>query len=254
MPSLGKDSLSVKLSVKTSDLPPSVHCQLFKEAKSVMPSNLHTSLLFPLILSSNPLLLGGVQPKHALVLLVLHQLSVSAGPADLIQRNDFWLPDDVVPVKYNLRLLVDMEEFTTEGEVKIRVEVKKATNQITLHVARKIVTVLEEKVKVYHNAKIIHMKKYDKSHDKRMFYVVKLKKRVQKGTKLTLVIPFRGKIQNDGRGEGFYSSPDGAGGQMAVTQFQSMLARTAFPCFDEPRTLPPNQSQISIFYLLLVSW
>ena len=144
---------------ETSDLPPSVHCQLFKAAKSVMPSNLHTSLLFPLILSSNPLPLGGVQPKHALVTLVLHQLSVSADPADLIQRNDFWLPDDVVPVKYNLRLLVDMEEFTTEGEVKIRVEVKKATNQITLHVARKIVTVLEEKVKVYHNAKQIHIKK-----------------------------------------------------------------------------------------------
>ena len=223
-----------------------------------MPSNLHTSLLFPLILSSNPLL-SGAQPKHALVPLLFHQLSVSVGPADLIQRNDYWLPDNVEPVNYNLRLLVNMDKLTTEGEVKIRVKVKKATNQITLHVARKIVTVHQDKVKVYHNAKMIPIKdqKYDES--KRMFYIVELKNRVRKGTKLTLVISFRGEIQNNGRGEGFYSSPDGAGGKMAVTQFEAMLARTAFPCFDEPRTFPPNQSQIPIlkwklYYLLSVSW
>ena len=205
-----------------------------------MPKSLHNCLLFPLILSLNPLLLTVAQPKQALIPLLLHQLSVSAGPEDSIQRNDYWLPDDVVPVNYNLRLLVNMDKLTTEGEVKIRVNVKKATNEIILHVARRIVTVHQDKVKVYLNAKTIPIKdqKYDKSE--RMFYIIKLKNRVEKGTKLTLVIPFRGEIQNNQRREGFYFSPDGAGGRLAVTQFESMLARTAFPCFDEPRTILPN--------------
>ena len=205
-----------------------------------MPKSLHKCLLFPLILSFNPLLLTVAQPKQALIPLLLHQLSVSAGPEDHIERNDYWLPDDVVPVNYNLRLLVNMDKLTTEGEVKIRVNVKKATNEITLHVARRIVTVHQDKVKVYLNAKTIPIKdqKYDKSE--RMFYIIKLKNRVEKGTKLTLVIPFRGEIQSNRKREGLYLSPDGAGGRLAVTQFESMLARTAFPCFDEPRTILPN--------------
>ena len=205
-----------------------------------MPKSLHKCLLFPLILSFNPLLLTVAQPKQALIPLLLHQLSVSAGPEDHIERNDYWLPDDVVPVNYNLRLLVNMDKLTTEGEVKIRVNVKKATNEIILHVSRRIVTVHQDKVKVYLNAKTIPIKdqKYDKSE--RMFYIIKLKNRVEKGTKLTLVIPFRGEIQSNRRREGLYLSPDGAGGRLAVTQFESMLARTAFPCFDEPRTILPN--------------
>ena len=67
-----------------------------------------------------------------------------------------------------------------------------------------------------------------------MFYTVILSKRVTEGAKLELIIPFKGKILS-GETNGFYASPDGAGGQMAVTQFESMNARMAIPCFDEPR-------------------
>ena len=76
-----------------------------------MLSNLlHTSLFFPKILS-NPLLTAVAHPKHALIipLLLLHHLSISAGPTDLIQRNDYWLPDNLVPVNYNLSLMVNMQ-------------------------------------------------------------------------------------------------------------------------------------------------
>ena len=125
-----------------------------------MSSYLHSSLLFLLSIIDPLLLAVSHISKHALVsFLLLQHLSVSAVDpvADLIQRNDYWLPDDVEPVNYNLSLLVDMEEFTTEGEVKIRLKVKKATDQITFHVShhRRIVIVQKENVKVYHNTKTI---------------------------------------------------------------------------------------------------
>ena len=123
-----------------------------------MASIIHTALFLPFLIS-NPALTKG-HLYQALIPLVLHHLSVSAGPADLIQQNDYWLPDDLVPVNYNLTLLVNMEELTTEGMVKIRLEVKNATDQITLHVQPETLTVLEDKVEVYdnfshHNAKKI---------------------------------------------------------------------------------------------------
>ena len=69
----------------------------------------------------------------------------------------------------------------------------------------------------------------------RMFYTVILGLRVREGVKLDLIIPFKGKILS-GETIGFYAFPDDADGQMAVTQFQSMNARMAYPCFDEPRS------------------
>ena len=78
-----------------------------------------------------------------------------------------------------------------------------------------------------------------------MFYTVKLNKRVTEGTKLDLTIPFTGKFPDNPEKPkqprlktdmlGLYASIDGAKGRMAVTQFESMNARRAFPCFDEPR-------------------
>ena len=140
------------------------------------------------------------------------------GPADAIPRNDYWLPDNLVPTTYNLSLLVNMERRTTEGKVRIKVEVKKATDQITLHVHHRLLTVLEEQVEVLHSVEKIQIKeqKYD---EERMFYIIKLSKHLPEGTKLDLVMPFTGRIQNGEETDaiGFYTSPDDAGG--LVTEF-----------------------------------
>ena len=118
----------------------------------MLSSILYIALLFPPFLLSNlPTTLA--HPQCSLIpLVLLHQVSAS-GQADLIKRNDYWLPDNVVPVNYNISLLVNMEELSTEGRAKIRLEVKNATDRITLHVMqqRGILTVLKDQVEVFDN-------------------------------------------------------------------------------------------------------
>ena len=157
-------------------------------------------------------------PFLSLFLLCQFYSLSDGGPADAIPRNDYWLPDNLVPTTYNLSLLVNMERRTTEGKVRIKLEVKKATDQITLHVHHRLLTVLEEQVEVFHSVEKIQIKeqKYD---EERMFYIMKLSKHLPEGTKLDLVMPFTGRIQNGEETDaiGFYTSPDDAGG--LVTEF-----------------------------------
>ena len=157
-------------------------------------------------------------PFLSLFLLCQFYSLSDGGPADAIPRNDYWLPDNLVPTTYNLSLLVNMERRTTEGKVWIKVEVKKATDQITLHVHHRLLTVLEEQVEVFHSVEKIPIKeqKYD---EERMFYIMKLSKHLPEGTKLDLVMLFTGRIQNGEETDaiGFYTSPDDAGG--LVTEF-----------------------------------
>ena len=157
-------------------------------------------------------------PFLSLFLLCQFYSLSDGGPADAIPRNDYWLPDNLVPTTYNLSLLVNMERRTTEGKVWIKLEVKKATDQITLHVHHRLLTVLEEQVEVLHSVEKIPIKeqKYD---EERMFYIMKLSKHLPEGTKLDLVMSFTGRIQNGEETDaiGFYTSPDDAGG--LVTEF-----------------------------------
>lgn len=176
----------------------------------VMTARCTTEFIFSSTLFKTPFL--------SLFLLCQFYSLSDGGPADAIPRNDYWLPDNLVPTTYNLSLLVNMERRTTEGKVRIKLEVKKATDQITLHVHHRLLTVLEEQVEVFHSVEKIQIKeqKYD---EERMFYIMKLSKHLPEGTKLDLVMPFTGRIQNGEETDaiGFYTSPDDAGG--LVTEF-----------------------------------
>ena len=176
----------------------------------VMTARCTTEFIFSSTLFKTPFL--------SLFLLCQFYSLSDSGPADAIPRNDYWLPDNLVPTTYNLSLLVNMERRTTEGKVRIKLEVKKATDQITLHLHHRLLTVLEEQVEVLHSVEKIPIKeqKYD---EERMFYIMKLSKHLPEGTKLDLVMPFTGRIQNGEETDaiGFYTSPDDAGG--LVTEF-----------------------------------
>ena len=80
-------------------------------------------------------------------LLLLGLPPLLAGP-ELLEPNDYWLPGEVVPVHYDLKLVVHMDNLTTRGEVVVMVKVAKATSNITLHANSTFVKIDHDKVAV----------------------------------------------------------------------------------------------------------
>ena len=178
---------------------------------------------------------------------------IQAGP-ELLTPNDYWLPGEVVPVDYVLKLVVHMGNLTTRGEVRVEVEVVEDTSTITLHANPDFVKIAHDKVvvqEVENSSNIIPLKDYKEDGEKE-FYTLTLDSQVKRGQGLLLTVPFVGVIRDgrrngavlvdstDTRGDrneqfGFYVSTDGDWGIMALTRFVSYGARKAFPCFDEPK-------------------
>ena len=102
--------------------------------------NLIVSLFFIVILKG--------QHANALIWqLFCLPVPIQAGP-ELLTPNEYWLPSEVVPVHYDLELVVHMENLTTRGEVRIKVEVVKDTSTITLHANSSFVKIAHDKVGV----------------------------------------------------------------------------------------------------------
>ena len=174
-----------------------------------------------------------------------------AGP-DLLVPNEYWLPGEVVPVHYDFKLVVHMGNLTTRGEVRVEVKVVKATSTITLHANSSFVKIDHDKVVVKgpdDEEVIVNSHKEDREKE---FYIIELGSRLEVGQKVMLTLPYTGVIR-DGRNNatvtrnstdivgntteqfGFYASPDGEWGVMALTKFMPNNARKALPCFDEAK-------------------
>ena len=184
------------------------------------------------------------------ILCVVFHLS-RAGP-DLLTPNEYWLPGQVVPVHYDLKLVVDMEKLKTRGEVKIEVNVVKATSTITLHANSSFVKIDHDNVVVQTaDGDLELLVKGHKVDEEKEFYKLELWSPVEAGQRLLLILPFTGVIRDGRNGtvlpngtdisgnrsnhHGFYVSTDGEWGLMGLTKFGQNGARQAFPSFDEPK-------------------
>ena len=149
----------------------------------------------------------------------------SGSTRHVLHPNEFWLPEDVVPVTYSLSLQVNMEKLTTEGRVSILVKVVRPTKQITFHVHPRLVKVKENGVRVVKmsTGRGVKVNRYKQDQAKE-FGTVTLAKKLKAGTSVKLVIPFQGKVQGESFREGLFLSQDDAGGLMAVTDFEPMSA------------------------------
>ena len=157
--------------------------------------------------------------------------------------NEYWLPGEVVPVHYDLMLVVHMDNLTTREEVSVEVEVVKATFNITLHANSTFVRIDHDKVAVKGpDGKEIAVEGHTEDREKE-FYTIKLGSRLEVGQKLKLTLPYTGVIRDGNNGNvtmnstdvdgnttrqhGFYVSTDGDWGLMALTKFQANGARLA---------------------------
>ena len=168
------------------------------------------------------------QASH-ITLIILAFFDV-ASARQVLHPNEYWLPEDVVPETYSLKLLVNMEKLTTEGKMSILVKVVRPTKQITFHVHPSLVKVKQNEVRVVNmsTGRGVKVKRYKENKEKE-FGTVELAKKLKAGIYVKLVIPFEGTVQDESHKEGLFLSQDDAGGMMAVTDFEPMAARKVRP-------------------------
>ncbi|EAA08434.6 AGAP003077-PA [Anopheles gambiae str. PEST] len=146
---------------------------------------------------------------------------------------NYRLPDDTIPLHYDLLLHPDLEKKTFAGTAKITIWSVHATDQVVLHshellaIGRITFKCLNDSTYTYINTNV------DREQD---FLKINLNKALLANYISELTIDFTGRL--DAGIVGFYSSSysDGSGGTktIATSKFEPTFARQAFPCFDEP--------------------
>ncbi|OXA63021.1 Aminopeptidase N [Folsomia candida] len=152
------------------------------------------------------------------------------------------LSKDLVPLHYDVQIrpiinlpVDDPEQFTAPGEVTIRLRCVTPTTNITLHSNDIDIHYDDVTVRIVQTS--ISIRIVTHTNDSSMStYSMQLESSLDAGLEYEVFIPFTAKVGN--RLSGLYRSSylDAAGQQkwLATTQFQSIGARQAFPCFDEP--------------------
>ncbi len=138
------------------------------------------------------------------------------------------LSEYIIPNKYSVSLVPDLDAFTFSGEEEIEIEIRKPTEKITLHAAELAILSAEIVQNKKTEAGIVSYSEKDET------VTFSFPSKVGTG-KASLILKFEG-ILND-KLRGFYRSRyeiDGKIYHMGVTQFESTDARRAIPCFDEP--------------------
>ena len=79
-----------------------------------------------------------------------HSLLLERGSANDTKAGgrDYRLQGEVIPLNYNLSLIVDMKELKTEGEVQIKLRVMQPTSNITLHANQSLLSIKHSGVRI----------------------------------------------------------------------------------------------------------
>mmetsp|Transcript_20947 Transcript_20947/g.30195 ORF Transcript_20947/g.30195 Transcript_20947/m.30195 type:complete len:870 (-) Transcript_20947:137-2746(-) len=142
------------------------------------------------------------------------------------------LPTCVTPVHYALELTPDLELFKFDGSVDVDVVVSSATDEVVLH---------SKEIHVKHASFVSTVSGQRPSLVSVSYHLVDTTLTLKFDTPLAvgegkLHIEFEGILNGDMAGfyKSSYVDADGKKQVMASTQFESLDARRAFPCWDEP--------------------
>ncbi len=141
------------------------------------------------------------------------------------------LPQDVRPTLYDLTLECDFDAFTFDGVALIDIAVTTPTDTLVLHAKELDI----QNVSVAQGDAEQGAASISYSHDEHDLVVLRFNRALAVSTDTTLKISFKGSL-NDTMA-GFYRSTYTKNNEtryMAVTQFEAIDARRAFPCWDEP--------------------
>jgi len=147
-----------------------------------------------------------------------------------LSDNPFRLPRNVIPVHYELHLEPDLDTFTFQGQVSIRVGVTEPLDRIVLNSAEIEMTSVVLRGEGTETAimNIEHDDEFDRA-------TLTLAERVTPGT-YSLDVVYSGIINDQLRGlyRSIYRDGDGNEHVIATSQCQATDARRVFPCWDEP--------------------
>jgi puromycin-sensitive aminopeptidase len=137
---------------------------------------------------------------------------------------DFRLSKDVKPVRYELRIEADLDNWRFLATESVEITIAKPTNEVILHaIDLEILSVTAMAGAKEQRATVSFNEEAETA-------ALRFPQALPTGSS-RLQIDFRGAILD--RLRGFYrSQKDGA--RYAATQFEAADARRAFPCFDEP--------------------
>ncbi|XP_029346688.1 aminopeptidase N [Acyrthosiphon pisum] len=163
-------------------------------------------------------------------------LSLMGSVVNSEETIDFKLPTNFKPVSYELNVVTHLEDkFMFEGVVCIRMTCVGATDTIVLHSAS---LNIDTKSVVVANCgeNVIQVSSVSFDPDKELMHV-KSTVNFKPCDEYVLTIPFTGNLTDDLVGYYRSSYVDKESNQtrwLAITYFEPLTARRAFPCFDEP--------------------
>ncbi|XP_016915887.1 glutamyl aminopeptidase-like [Apis cerana] len=140
------------------------------------------------------------------------------------------LPEDVIPKKYVITISPDFDKNEFHGNVHIDLELLNNRSYIILH--SKDLTISSTKLYIEKPETEIQIESIIKLM-KREMLMIKTYRNISEG-RYFLKLDFTGNLTQ--KMTGFYLSTyfDKSIRKLAVSQFEPLYARTAFPCFDEP--------------------
>ena len=145
----------------------------------------------------------------------------------------FRLPSEVRPLKYNLTLDPNLDDFTFRGEESVELKIAEPTDRITLNAAE--LQISEVRLELEDGSAVpVKDVAVDESSETATF---SFDRKIPPGT-ATLHTHFTGELNDQLRGfyRSQYTAPDGQQRFLASTQFEATDARRAFPCWDDPAT------------------